>query len=320
MKLRPVVSTLLTAVLMGALTVPATRADAASLQEIAGFGSNPGNLRMFRYTPPGLEAGRPVVVALHGCTQSATAYDDEPGWVALAEREGFALVLPEQQSANNSSKCFNWFEQSDTARGSGEALSIKQMVDRTLSDLGSDAGRVFVTGLSAGGAMAAVMLASYPEVFAGGAIVAGLPYRCATSLMQAFSCQNPGVDLTPKQWGDKVRAATTPTRWPKVSIWHGTADYTVAYRNLTELIEQWTDVHSADQVADASETVNGATHRTYSDGAGTAVVETWSIPGMGHGQPVDPGTGADQCGVPAPYILDVNLCAAIHIARFWGIA
>ena len=118
MKLRPVVASLVV-VLIGSLTTPATRAEAASLEEITGFGSNPGNLKMFRYTPPGIGVGRPVVVALHGCIQSAAAYDDEPGWVALAQREGFALVLPQQHSANNASNCFNWFEQADTARGSG---------------------------------------------------------------------------------------------------------------------------------------------------------------------------------------------------------
>ncbi|TCC08344.1 PHB depolymerase family esterase [Kribbella soli] len=317
MTLRPVVSVIV--LLAAVLTSPVSRAEAASLEEVTGFGSNPGNLRMFRYVPPGLGAGRPVVVALHGCTQSASAYDDEPGWVAMAQRAGFALVLPQQQSANNASACFNWFEAGDTARGSGEALSIKQMVDRTVGDLGSDAGRVFVTGLSAGGAMTAVMLATYPEVFAGGAVVAGLPYRCATSLVQAFSCQNPGVDLSPQQWGDKVRAAATATHRPKVSIWHGTSDYTVAYRNLNESMEQWTDVNSADQIADSTETVNGATHKSYADASGATVVETWSIPGMGHGQPIDPGTGPDQCGAAAPYILDVNLCAAVYITRFWGL-
>ncbi|WP_202867781.1 PHB depolymerase family esterase [Kribbella pittospori] len=92
---------------------------AANLVEITGFGSNPGNLKMYRYTPPGPAVGRPVVVALHGCTQSASAYDDEPGWVALAQREGFAVVLPEQQSANNASKCFNWFEQATPRRVRG---------------------------------------------------------------------------------------------------------------------------------------------------------------------------------------------------------
>jgi poly(hydroxyalkanoate) depolymerase family esterase len=273
---------------------------------------------MFRYVPDGLGSGRPLVVALHGCTQAAGGFDDETGWVELAERMRFAVVLPQQQSANNFSGCFNWFQSSDTSRGAGEALSVKQMVDRMRVDVGADASRVFVTGLSAGGAMAAVMLATYPEVFAGGAVVAGLPYRCATSLAQAFGCQSPGTNLTPRQWGDKVRAASGHTGpWPTLSIWHGTSDTTVAYRNLTELVDQWTDVHGTDQTADATETVNGYPHRTYRDSTGRAVVESWSITGMGHGQPINPGAGTANCGRPAPYILDVDICAAYHIANFW---
>src|SRR5262249_27235572 len=161
------------------VSVPSTAGQSATLQEVVGFGSNPGNLKMFRYAPPGLGEGRPVVVALHGCTQSAAAFDDEPGWVELAQRGQFSLVLPQQQTINNTNWCFTWFQASDTGRGLGEALSVKQMVDRTVSDLHADTARVFVTGLSAGGAMTAVMLATYPDVFAGGAIVAGLPYRCA---------------------------------------------------------------------------------------------------------------------------------------------
>ena len=107
------------------LTGPAARpAAAAGATEVTSFGTNPGALKMFRYVPAGLPAGAPLVVAMHGCTQSAAAYDEEPGWVALAERWQFAVVLPEQQTANNSSRCFNWYENGDITRGSGEALSI----------------------------------------------------------------------------------------------------------------------------------------------------------------------------------------------------
>jgi poly(hydroxyalkanoate) depolymerase family esterase len=308
------------AMVAGLIAVPAPAAQAAGLEEVTGFGTNPGNLKMFRYVPSGLPAGRPLVVALHGCTQSAAAYDAEPGWVEVAERMGFALLLPQQQSANNANSCFNWFEPADTARGSGEALSIKQMVDRMRSDYASDAGKIFVTGLSAGGAMAAVMLATYPEVFAAGAVVAGLPYRCAGTLVQALSCMSPGTNLTPSQWGDKVRAASSHTGpWPTISLWHGTSDSTVAYSNLNELMEQWTNVHGTDQTADVSDTVNGYPHKGYRDSAGRLVVESYAITGMNHGQPIDPGTDAQSCGTPAPYILDVNICAADHIARFWGL-
>jgi poly(hydroxyalkanoate) depolymerase family esterase len=288
--------------------------------EVTGFGSNPGNLRMFKYVPPGLPANAPLVVAMHGCSQSAASYDAETGWQMLAQRWQFALLLPQQQSANNSSTCFNWFEAGDTARGSGEALSIKQMVDRMRTDHASDPARVYVTGLSAGGAMTAVMLAAYPEVFAGGAIVAGLPYRCATSQSAAFSCMNPGTDLTPVQWGDKVRAASSHTgAWPIVSIWHGDGDYVVRPANLTESMQQWTNVHGIDQTADVSDTVGGFPHRVYKDAGGTPRVETYTITGMGHGTPVDPGTGETQCGTAGAYILDVNLCSSYYIGHFWSL-
>lgn len=288
-------------------------AAAATLQEVTGFGTNPGNLQMFRYVPAGLPAGRPVVVALHGCTQNAAGYGPATGWLTLADRWKFTVVVPQQKSQNNANSCFNWFEPGDTRRDSGEALSIKQMVDRAKQDNGGTS--AYVSGLSAGGAMTAVMLATYPDVFSGGGIVAGLPYQCATSTAAAFGCMNPGTNLTPAQWGDKVRAAfqySGPR--PKVSIWHGTADTTVRPLNGTELVEQWTDVNGTDQTPDVSDTVAGYPHRVY---GGT--VEFYSITGMNHGQPVDPGAGTTQCGATAAYMLDVNVCAAYHLARSWGI-
>ncbi len=307
-------------VLLILLCLAAFAGPAFAQTEVTGFGTNPGNLRMFKYVPSGLPAGAPMVVALHGCAQTAANYDAETGWQLFADRYRFALLLPQQQSANNSSSCFNWFEAGDTARGQGEALSIKQMVDRMVADHGVATSRIYVTGLSAGGAMTSVLLATYPDVFAGGAILSGLPYRCATTQSAAFSCMNPGSDLTPAQWGDKVRAATTWTGpWPIVSIWHGDSDFTVRPMNLTESMEQWTNVHGIDQTADVSDTVAGYPHKVYKDGSGVARVETYTITGMGHGTPVDPGTGESQCGTAGAYILDVNICSSYYIARFFGL-
>src|SRR2546421_7743539 len=189
--------------LLAGILVGGTPASAATIGEVTGFGSNPGNLRMFRYLPDGLPANRPIVVALHGCTQQAAGYGTNAGWVELADRFHFALLLPEQQQANNASRCFNWFQQGDITRGQGEAESIAQMVRRMLTDTGGDPARVAVTGLSAGGAMTSVMLATYPELFANGGIVARLPHGCATTMIDAFSCMNPGKDLTPARWGDR---------------------------------------------------------------------------------------------------------------------
>lgn len=302
------------------LALALTSTAAFAQAEVTGFGSNPGNLRMFKYVPAGLPANAPMVVALHGCSQTASSYDTETGWQLFADRWQFALLLPQQQSANNSSGCFNWFELGDISRGQGETLSIKQMVDRMAADHGIAPSRVYVTGLSAGGAMTSALIAAYPDVFAGGAIVAGIPYRCATSQSAAFSCMSPGSDLTPAQWGDKVRAASTWTGpWPIVSIWHGDADYVVRPANQKESMEQWTNVHGIDQTADVSETVGGYPHKVYMNAAGQPRVETWTITGMGHGTPVDPGTGETQCGTAGAYILDVNLCSSYYIARFFGL-
>lgn len=296
-------------------------ASAAAIKEVTGFGANPGALTMYEYVPDGLPAGRPVVVALHGCTQNATGYGQGAGWVELADRWRFALVLPQQQPANNITGCFNWFQPSDTTRGSGEAESIAQMVRRAVADAGADASRVYVTGLSAGGAMTSVLLAAYPELFAGGAVVAGLPYGCASSALDAYSCMYPGKDLTPAQWGAKVRAASAFSGpRPTVSLWQGTADFTVAPVNLRELTDQWTNVAGVAATPSTTDTVGGFPHAVYRDGSGRAAVETYSITGMGHGQPVAPGTGPDHCGHAGAYLLAVGVCAAAQVGKVWNLA
>ncbi|CQR63770.1 alpha/beta hydrolase family esterase [Streptomyces leeuwenhoekii] len=297
------------------------RASAASLQEVTGFGTNPGALRMFRYVPDGLPAGRPVVLALHGCTQNAAGYGTGSGWLELADSWGFSVVLPQQQSANNPSSCLNWFQSGDTQRGQGEAASLAQMVDRQLADAGADPSRVYVTGLSAGGGMTAVMMAAYPEKFAAAGIVAGLPYGCAQAAGSPYVCMYVGATQTPRQWGDRVRAARPGYAgpWPTLTVLHGSADYTVRPANMTDLVEQWTDVHGADPAADTTDTVAGYPHQVFRDPSGRAVVETYGITGMGHGQPVDPGTGGEHCGTAGAYALDVGLCAAYRLGRTWGL-
>src|SRR5689334_24194822 len=133
----------------------------------------------------------------------------------------FAVVYPQQHPANKTKTCFSRFLPGDIARGDGEALSIREMVEHGLATFGADRRKVFVTGLSAGGAMASVMLATYPEVFAGGAIIAGLPYGCANNVQQAFEAMFSDQGHPAQLLGDRVRAASSHGgRWPKISIWH----------------------------------------------------------------------------------------------------
>jgi poly(hydroxyalkanoate) depolymerase family esterase len=135
------------------------RVEAAGTEQVDRFGRNPGKLLMFKYVPDGLAAGAPLVVALHGCNQSATDFDDESGWTEMAERLRFAVLLPGQQEANNPTRCFNFFLESDNRRGRGEAASIMAMIEAMRNQHRTDPDRTYVTGLSAGGAMTAVMLA-----------------------------------------------------------------------------------------------------------------------------------------------------------------
>ncbi|MFJ2760998.1 extracellular catalytic domain type 1 short-chain-length polyhydroxyalkanoate depolymerase [Streptomyces prasinus] len=316
---RMVLAVLLTA-LLSVLLTPA-RASAASLEEVTGFGSDPGALKMYRYVPDGLPASRPVVLALHGCTQNAAGYGTGTGWKQLADRWKFSVVLPQQQSANNLSGCFNWFRTADIQRGRGEAASLAQMVDRQLADVSGDASRVYVTGLSAGGGMTAVMMAAYPEKFAAGGVVAGLPYGCAQAAGSPYVCMYVGAAQTPGQWGDRVRAARPGYAgpWPALTVLHGTADHTVKSANMTDLVEQWTEVHGADRTADVSDTVAGYPHQVFRGPDGEAVVETYALTGMGHGQPVDPGSAGAQCGAAGAYFPDVDLCAAHRLGSAWGL-
>ncbi|GAB2892460.1 extracellular catalytic domain type 1 short-chain-length polyhydroxyalkanoate depolymerase [Streptomyces mayteni] len=294
---------------------------AVPLERVTSFGSNPGNLAMYRYAPPGLAAGSPVVVLLHGCGQSAQEYADNSGWRKFADARGFALVVAEQQSVNNLSRCFNWFEPGDVARDRGEGLSIRQMVAHTVGSLAADPDRVYVTGLSAGGAMTASLLAAYPDVFAGGAVIAGVPHGCANGVLTAFSCMYPGRPETAATWGDRVRAAYPgyTGRRPAVSLWHGGADYTVATANLAESVEQWTNVLGGDQRADATSQLPANTTRSvYLTGAGAPPVIGYLTPGNGHGTPVAPGDGAQQCGTTGAHFL-ASLCSSFHIAADWGL-
>src|ERR1700738_912044 len=283
------------------------------------FGSNPGNLRMFTYSPPQHAANPALVVVLHGCTQTAASYDYGAGWSTLADRYGFALLLPEQQRSNNPNGCFNWFLPDDSQRGRGEALSIRQMIETFVMDKKIDRDRVFITGLSAGGAMTSVMLACYPEVFAGGAIIAGLPYGAASNVQQAFESMFQSPSRSAREWGDLVRAAAPyGGPWPRISGWHGTAAKIVVPPNAREILKQWTDVHELPGMPSMEGSVAGYPRQVWLNDAGEELIESFAI-NIGHGTPLATGDADEQCGVAGSFLLDVGISSSYHIAKFFNL-
>ena len=282
------------------------------------FDPNPGSLDAKCFVPANLKPNAPLVVALHGCTQTAAGYDRGSGWSRLAERAGFAVLLPEQRRENNQNLCFNWFSSHDIGRGLGEAASIHAMIQTMIAQHGLDPARVFVTGLSAGGAMANVMMAAYPETFAAGTIIAGLPFGVAHSIPEAFQAMGGQRPLARSALGAFVRDANPGNdTWPAVSVWHGTADRTVNPTNGEAVVTQWLDVRGLSNQPTRVETVDGQTRSVWCDPEGRVIVEAFSIAGMGHGTPLNPSMNADE--VAGAFMLDAGISSTLHSAQSWGI-
>jgi poly(hydroxyalkanoate) depolymerase family esterase len=290
------------------------------LAETTGFGSNPGNLRMLSFVPDNLSHAPALVVVLHGCGQSAAGYDLGAGWSTLAKHYGFALLMPEQQSSNNGQGCFNWFNPEDTSRDSGEACSIRQMIARMVGDHEINANSIFVTGLSAGGAMTSVMLATYPEVFAGGAIIAGLPFGVATNVREALNGMYQSPSRPAGELGDLVRNASDHKGpWPKISVWHGSADRTVNPANADEIVKQWLDVHELPSPPMSEANVDGYPRQVWWNADGETIVESYTITDMAHGTPLGLADNDERYGAQGAFLIEAGISSSYHIANFFGL-
>jgi len=262
----------------------------------------------------------PLVVALHGCLQDASEYGESSGWVELADRWRFLLLLPEQRRDNNITRCFSWYSPTDNRRDAGEAMSVRQMVEQMRRDHAADPKRIYVTGVSAGAAMSLVLAAAYPDVFAGAAPLAGIAYGCADGLLSGLACMRDPPDKGAVAWGDAVRSATSHTGpWPRISVWQGDADSAVDPANAEAVVRQWTNVHGIEVVPEQLDFPDGHRLVRYRGPESDILVESHRIEGMGHGVPVDPGPGDGQCGREGRFFPDVNICSASYIARFWGL-
>lgn len=312
----------LIAAILFALLVPlAAAAQERPLASVADFGANPGKLELFHYVPAGLKRGAPLVVVVHGCTASAREIGATTGWLALADRYRFAVLLPQTSKANEPlGGCFRSWEPGHQARGGGEPRSIRSMIGWMQARFGTSPRRTFITGMSSGGHVANVMLAAYPELFAAGAPQSSFPYGCAQMLADLRPCALGNVVRTPGEWGDLVRAAYPGYRGvrPRVQIWHGADDRLIFPAGLDQQAMQWADVLGAG-AAEEAPALLGNRVTVWRDRRGRIVLETVRVAGLGHAVAADPGNGPRQCGAIGPYAVDADLCAAWWIARFFGI-
>lgn len=237
--------------------------------------------RRYRLYIPSSVAMRPrgLIVMLHGCKQNPDDFATGTDMNTVAEANAMLVAYPGQTGADNASSCWNWFRPGDQRRDSGEPSIIAGLTREIVSDFAVEPDQVFVAGLSAGGAMAAVMGETYPDIYAAVGIHSGLAYGSANDVMSAFSAMRGDVGLGARS---PTRVATSPMR---TIVFHGAADRTVHPSNADRIVAA-----VAPDRAHASlrrETGRRADGRTYTrtiraDPAGLPLVEQWLVDGAGH--------------------------------------
>lgn len=247
--------------------------------------SNAAGARDYKLFIPSRRGGnRPLVVMLHGCTQSPDDFAAGTRMNRLAEEEGIYVVYPRQSRRANLQKCWNWFEPGDQGREMGEAGIIAGMVRAVCAEHPIDRSRIYIAGLSAGGAAAANIARAYPDLFAAVGVHSGLAAGCARDLPSALSAMRvgaPGGEAPGGASGFGAGSVTQSLRVPTV-VFHGEGDGTVHPRNADALLAQ----AGIDTLTPRRENGHGGGHsytRTrYADEAGRVQVEAWSIQGAGH--------------------------------------
>jgi poly(3-hydroxybutyrate) depolymerase len=194
------------------------------------------------------------------------------------------------------------------------------MIAKMARDHKVDPRRIFVTGLSAGGAMTTVMLATYPEVFAGGAVIAGLPYGVASNVREALNGMLQSPSHSGSELGDLVRKASNHRGpWPKISVWHGSADRTVNPANADEIVKQWLDLHDLPSVAMSETNVDGYPRQVWWNAEGETVVECYTITDMAHGTPLGTAANDERYGSQGAFLIEAGISSSYHIADFFGL-
>jgi poly(hydroxyalkanoate) depolymerase family esterase len=223
------------------------------------------------------------VVALHGCTQTASDFAAGTRLDSVAESAGAYVLYPEQSVSNNANRCWNWFEPEHQRRDAGEPAAILALVRDALERHPIDPRAVFVVGLSSGGAMAAILAEQAPDVFAAVGIMAGVPLRAGHDLQSAHAAMRGDIQaalLLPLLPRDPGRASRFGRM--RASVWTGALDRTVDPANATVLARQFLDLFDVPDVEAEHERRPDCDVVRWRDAAGHVRVETWTVRQMGH--------------------------------------
>lgn len=285
----------------------------ANFKSILSFGENPGELSASYLIPS--DSANSLVIFLHGCTQNGELLAEQSGFVALAKKNDFMLLIPQQSEKNNVKSCFNWFSEIDNEKNKGENLSLYNMIIYFREK--TQVNNIYIAGVSAGGAMASVMLVNYPELFTSAAIISGLPYPCANNLTKAISCMRngplQGASFLTKE---AIKQQNKKASWPTLSIWVGDNDKVVNPINSTILAKQWIGLFNKPLTVVKTQT-ESFSHTLWKDNNQHGVVELFEMNELGHGMMIS--TKEQDGGIIAPYLLDSELSSAKEIIKFWNL-
>ncbi len=295
------------------------------LIQIRPFGSNPGNLKLMFYDPGNITEKSPLVVVLHGCTQMAKSCAEQSGWNKLAKLHQFYVLYPEQIIINNAENCFNWYRSNDQSRDKGEPYSIMEMITYLKKNKNIDSTRIYIVGLSAGGAMSSIMMAVYPEVFDKGGVMAGGPYKSTESIVNAGASMLGVISKSPEDWGDLVRQQNPNYHgsYPELVVFHGGIDPIVSTNNSNQLIKQWVNIHHSDYQEDEHyerfRNHEDIELTIYKNNDQKEIVRYYKVRGIGHALPIDTGKCSTQGGKTDIFAVNKGFHSTFWAAQFFGL-
>jgi poly(hydroxyalkanoate) depolymerase family esterase len=252
------------------------------------------------YVPAGYRPGAatPLLVMLHGCKQDPDDFATGTRMNEYADRHTFLVLYPQQPKELNPQQCWNWFLASNQARGRGEPAEIVAIIEQVCGHYTIDRGRIYAAGISAGGAMALILAATYPDVFAAVGVCAAVAYRAATGVSGALRTMRRGGNRQRISGRAVAEAMGDYQRVMPLILFHGTADRTVSPVNAQQIVTQWSELNrlAANGMAHANQVLpsdtteemiagRGVTRRRYDSSDGLTLIESYVIQGMGHSWP-----------------------------------